>query len=93
MREIGTGISHLRKDSLRGSLAVHADPDSCLFTGDLVLHQATISRPVVGVSLFSATVKIEAEFPSSAESTTKAGWSPRSWWTRSSLMSTLPGGR
>ena len=70
MREIAyvvRGFLTVRKDSLRvplsGSLAVHADPDSSLFMGDLVLHQTTISRTVLGVSLFSATVQIEAESP------------------------------
>lgn len=70
MREIAyvvRGFLTVRKDSLRvplsGSLAVHADPDSGHFTGDLVLHQATIGRTVLGVSLFSATVRIEAASP------------------------------
>jgi hypothetical protein len=61
------GFLTVRKDSLRvplsGSLAVHADPDSGLFTGDLVLQQSTISRTVLGTSLISATVQIAAEFP------------------------------
>ena len=70
MREIAYVVrGHLtvRKDSLRvplsGSLAVHTDPDSGLFTGDLALHQASISRTVLGVSLFSATIQIDAESP------------------------------
>ena len=70
MREIVYGVRGfltVRKDSLRvplrGSLTVHADTDSGLFSGDLVLHQSTISRTVLGTSLFSATVKIEAEPP------------------------------
>jgi len=70
MREIAyavRGFLTVRKDSLRvplsGSLTVHADPDSGLFTGNLVLHQSTISRTVLGASLFSATVQIEAESP------------------------------
>jgi hypothetical protein len=70
MREIAydvRGFLTVRRDSLRvplsGSLAVHADADSSRFTGDLVLHQATISRTVLGVSLFSATVQIEAGSP------------------------------
>jgi hypothetical protein len=61
------GFLTVRKDSLHvplsGSLSVHTDPDSGRFTGDLVLHQATISRTVLGVSLFSATVQIDAESP------------------------------
>ena len=68
MREIGyvvRGFLTVRRDSLRvplsGSLAVNADPDSGLFSGDLALRQSTISRMVLGASLFSATVQIEAE--------------------------------
>jgi hypothetical protein len=70
MREIGyvvRGFLTVRRDSLRvplsGSLTVHADPDSGLFSGDLTLDQSTISRAVLGASLFSATVQIEAESP------------------------------
>ena len=70
MREIAytvRGFLTVRKDSLRvpltGSLTVHADPHSGLFSGDLVLRQATISRTVLGASLFSAIVQIEAESP------------------------------
>lgn len=70
MREIAyavRGFLTIRRDSLRvplsGSLTVRADPDSGLFSGDLTLHQATISRAVLGASLFSATVQIEAEPP------------------------------
>jgi len=70
MHEIGyavRGFLTVRKDSLRvplsGSLAVHADLESGLFTGELVLHQSTFSRTVLGVSLFSATVQIIAESP------------------------------
>ena len=61
------GFLTVRNDSLRvplsGSLAVQADPDSGLFTGDLVLRQSTVSRTVLGASLFSATVQIMAESP------------------------------
>ena len=61
------GFLTVRKDSLRiplsGSLAVHADLESGLFTGDLVLRQSTVSRRVLGASLFSATVQITAESP------------------------------
>jgi len=48
---------------LSGSLAVHADPDSGLFAGDLVLHRSAVGRTVLGASLFSATVQIVAESP------------------------------
>jgi hypothetical protein len=99
MREIGfvvRGFLTVRRDSLRvplsGSLTVNADPDSGLFSGDLALRQSTISRAVLGASLFSATVQIEAESPSSAESTARAGYSRRSRSTQSWLMSTLPDG-
>jgi hypothetical protein len=61
------GFLTVRKDSLRvplsGSLTVHADPDSGLFSGDLELHPSTVSRVVLGVRLFSATVQIEADSP------------------------------
>ena len=61
------GFLTVRKDSSRvplsGSLAVQADLDSGLFTGDLVLRQSTISRTVLGASLFSATVQIIAGSP------------------------------
>jgi hypothetical protein len=70
MRDISyavRGFLTVRKDTLRvplsGSLTIHVDPGSGLFTGDLVLHQATISRSVLGASLFSATVQIVAEPP------------------------------
>jgi hypothetical protein len=59
------GFLTVRKNSLRvplsGSLSIHADLDSGLFTGDLVLRQSTISRTVLGASLFTATVQIMAE--------------------------------
>ena len=70
MREIAyqvRGFLTVRRDSLRvplsGSLAVHADPDSGLFAGDLVLHRSAVGRTVLGASLFSATVQIVAESP------------------------------
>ena len=70
MREIAyavQGFLTVRRNSLRvpvsGSLAVHADPHSGLFTGDLVLHQSTISRTVLGASLYSATVQIVPDSP------------------------------
>ena len=85
MREIGyvvRGFLTVRRDSLRvpvsGSLTVQADPDSGLFSGDLALRQSTVRRAVLGASLFSATVQIEASPPSSAESTPRAGCSRRS---------------
>jgi hypothetical protein len=65
MREIAyavRGFLTIRDDSLRvplrGSLAVHADAGSGLFSGDLVLDPSTISRTVLGAGLFSATVQI-----------------------------------
>jgi len=61
------GFLTVRQDSLRvplsGSLTLHADLDSGLFSGDLVLHQSTVNRTVLGASLFSATVQITAESP------------------------------
>lgn len=70
MREIRymvRGFLTVRRDSLRvplsGSLTVNADPDSGLFSGDLALHSSTINRALLGASLFSATVQIEAESP------------------------------
>ena len=61
------GFLTVRRDSLRvplsGSLTVHGDPDSGLFSGDLALRRSTINRAVLGASLFSATVQIEAEGP------------------------------
>jgi hypothetical protein len=70
MREIAyvvRGFLTVRKDSLRvplsGSLTVHADPDSGLFSGDLALNPSTVSRAVLGARLTSATVQIEADAP------------------------------
>lgn len=70
MREIGyavRGFLTIRKNSLRvplnGSLAIRADLESGIFTGDLVLRQSAISRTVLGASLFGATVQIMAESP------------------------------
>jgi len=61
------GFLTVRRDSLRvplsGSLAVYAEPDSGLFSGDLVLRRSVIGRTVLGASLFSATVQITAESP------------------------------
>ena len=70
MREIAytvRGFLTVRRDSLRvpltGSLAVREDPDSGLFTGDLVLRDSAVSRTVLGTSLFSATVQVTADSP------------------------------
>jgi hypothetical protein len=61
------GFLTVRRDTVRiplsGSLAVHADLDSGLFSGDLVLHQATIERQILGASLFRGTVQIVAGSP------------------------------
>jgi hypothetical protein len=61
------GFLTVRRDCLRvplaGSLTIHTDPDSGLFTGDLVLRQSTVSRTVLGARLVSAVVQIEAEPP------------------------------
>ena len=70
MREITyavRGFLTVRKDSWRvpvsGSLAVRADPGSGLFSGHLILHRATVSRTVLGTSLFSAAVDIRPDSP------------------------------
>jgi hypothetical protein len=70
MREIAyevRGFLTVRRDSLRiplsGSLALHADTDTGLFTGDLVLHQSAIDRTVLGARLVGATVQIMAGSP------------------------------
>jgi hypothetical protein len=70
MREIRyqvRGCLTVRKDSLRvplnGSLTLHVDADSGMFSGDLDLDQSTISRTFLGARIFSATVQIEAESP------------------------------
>jgi hypothetical protein len=70
MRDIAyrvRGFLTVRRDSLRvplsGRLAVRADPNSGLFTGDLILQPCTISRTVHGVVLFSARVQVTAESP------------------------------
>ncbi len=67
MREITyavRGFLTVRNDSLhvplRGSLTVHADTGSGLFSGDLVLDPSTVSRTVLGAGVFSATVQITA---------------------------------
>jgi hypothetical protein len=70
MHEIGyavQGFLTVRRNSLRvplsGSLAVQADLESGLFTGDLVLRQSTVNRKALGASLLSATVQIVADSP------------------------------
>jgi hypothetical protein len=70
MKEIGyevRGFLTVRKDSvrvpLRGSLALRADPESGLFTGDLALDPASVGRTVLGASLLRATVQITAGSP------------------------------
>jgi hypothetical protein len=70
MREIAyavRGFLTVRNDSVRvplsGSLTVHADPGSGLFSGDLALHRSTVTRTVLGASLVSAAVQITAESP------------------------------
>ena len=61
------GFLTVRRDSLRvplrGSLTVRADPDSGHFTGNLALRPAAVDRRILGVSLFGATVLIDAESP------------------------------
>jgi hypothetical protein len=61
------GFLTVRRNSLRvalrGSLALHADLDSGLFYGDMVLHPSKVNRKVLGVSLVSATVQISADSP------------------------------
>jgi len=61
------GFLTVRRDSLRvplrGSLTVRVVPGSGHFTGNLVLRPAAVSRRVLGVSLFDATVRIDAESP------------------------------
>jgi hypothetical protein len=61
------GFLTVRRDSLRvplrGSLTVRADPGPGHFTGNLVLRPSAIGRRVLGVSLFGATVRIDAESP------------------------------
>jgi hypothetical protein len=61
------GFITVRRDSqrlpLRGSLAIGLDPDSGLFSGDLVLGRSAIRRTVLGARLLSATVQIVATAP------------------------------
>jgi hypothetical protein len=59
------GFITVRKDSLRvplnGSLTLHVDAESGMFSGDLVLDPSAISRTFLGIPIFSAIVQIEAE--------------------------------
>jgi hypothetical protein len=59
------GFLTVRKDSLRvplnGSLTLHLDAGSGMFSGDLVLDQSAVSRTFLGVRIFSAIVQIEAD--------------------------------
>jgi hypothetical protein len=61
------GFLTVRRNSLRaplrGSLTLRADRDSGLFSGDLTLRESTVSRAVLGASLFSSTVQITADSP------------------------------
>ncbi len=61
------GFLTVRRDSLRvpfrGSLTVRAEPGTGHFTGDLVLRPAAVSRGMLGVSLFGATVLIDTGAP------------------------------
>ncbi len=61
------GFLTVRRNSVRvplsGSLAVHADLESGLFTGDLDLQPSAVRRSLLGVSLVRATVQILAESP------------------------------
>ena len=56
------GFLTVRGSSLRvalsGSLALRADKDSGLFTGDLVLDESAVNRTVLGISLLQADVQI-----------------------------------
>jgi hypothetical protein len=70
MREITydvRGFLTVRRDSvrvpLRGSLALHADPGSGLFTGDLALQPATVRRTALGTTVVSAIVEITPASP------------------------------
>jgi hypothetical protein len=61
------GFLTVRRDSLRvplrGSLTIRAVPGSEHFTGNLLLRPASVGRRILGVSLFGATVRIDAESP------------------------------
>ena len=61
------GFLTVRRNSLRaplrGSVTLQVHRDSGLFTGDLTLQPSTVSRTVLGASLFSSTVQITAGSP------------------------------
>jgi hypothetical protein len=61
------GFLTVRRDSLRvplrGSLTIRAVPGSEHFTGNLLQRPASVGRRILGVSLFGATVRIDAESP------------------------------
>jgi hypothetical protein len=61
------GFLTVRGSSLRvalnGSLALHVENDSGLFTGDLVLDESAVSRTVLGVRLLQAEVQITPQSP------------------------------
>ncbi|MGE5286196.1 MAG: hypothetical protein ACM3ML_03130 [Micromonosporaceae bacterium] len=61
------GFLIVRRNSLRvplhGSLTLQVDRDSGLFGGDLALQPSTVSRTVLGASLFTSTVQITADSP------------------------------
>jgi hypothetical protein len=61
------GFLTVRRNSLRvrldGSLALRADPESGLFTGDLVLHPSAVRRSVLGTAILDATVQVTAGSP------------------------------
>ena len=48
---------------LRGSLTIHADPGSGIFTGELALGQTTLRRTALGAAVLDAAVRITAESP------------------------------
>ena len=89
------GFLTVRKDSLRiplnGSLAVRADLDSGLFSGDLVLDQSSVSRRILGASLFSAAVQITADSPVIGRIDHEGRMYATVTVTRSSPLSTLLG--
>jgi hypothetical protein len=61
------GFLTVRGSSLRvalgGSLVLHLDEDSGLFTGDLVLDESAVSRTVLGITLLQANVQITPQSP------------------------------
>jgi hypothetical protein len=70
MREIAydvRGFLTVRRDSLRvalnGSLALSVDRSPGPVSGDLALRPSSVSRAVLGVTLFRATVQIAAASP------------------------------